>query len=252
MHSLKEPTKPFDLDEAMRRCADAVEPFPKAAMFQLAEEGFGAAFEQLVSCLISVRTYDEVTLPASRRLFGRARTAAEMTTLSVEEIDALITPCTYHERKAVQIHAIAERVVNEFGGELPCDDAVMQSFEGIGPKCAHLALGVACIRRGLLVRVSRRVGKVRDAAAEDGEVEGRVISVDVHVHRVTNRWGLVATRTPEQTTVALESAIPRRYDVEINRILMPFGKHICTAVRPRCSTCVVRDMCPKIGVTSHR
>lgn len=79
-----------------------------------------------------------------------------------------------------------------------------------------------------------------------------MISVDIHVHRVTNRWGIVAARSPEGTMVALEAVLPRRYDIEINERLVPFGKHICTGVRPRCSTCPVLDMCRQVGVTSYR
>jgi endonuclease-3 len=78
------------------------------------------------------------------------------------------------------------------------------------------------------------------------------VSVDIHVHRVTNRWGYVHARTPEQTMAALEAELPRDYWVEINRLLVPFGKHICTGTRPRCSTCPVLDMCLQVGVTTHR
>mgnify|MGYP001316353419 CR=1 FL=1 len=78
------------------------------------------------------------------------------------------------------------------------------------------------------------------------------ISVDTHVHRVTNRWGYVQTRTPEQTMVALAERLPEEYWIEINRLLVPFGKHICTAARPHCSTCPLLDLCRQVGVTSHR
>jgi endonuclease-3 len=78
------------------------------------------------------------------------------------------------------------------------------------------------------------------------------IGVDVHVHRVTNRWGYVAAKTPEKTLAALEEKLPREHWVEINELLVPFGKHVCTGVAPRCSTCPLDEMCPKIGVTTHR
>jgi endonuclease-3 len=218
--------QPFDIDQAMDRIRDAVKPFPKAAMFELAERGYDSPFEQLIACLISVRTYDEVSLPAAERLFQRARTPADLAALSVEEIDAQIATATFHDRKAAQIQAIARRVTDEFGGNLPCDVEVMQSFAGIGPKCANLALGVAC--------------------------NAPVISVDIHVHRVTNRWGVVKASTPEKTMVALEQWLPERYWIEINKLLVPFGKHICTGVRPKCSTCPVFEMCAQVGVKSHR
>jgi len=213
---------PFDIDEMMARIRAAVEPYPRAAMFELAEDGYAALFEQLVACIISIRTYDEVSLVAARRLFARARTPSEMAALPTGEIDTLIHPSTFHERKAVQIAAIARQVLDEFGGELPCDPDVLMSFSGVGIKCTNLALAVAC-------------GQAR-------------ISVDVHVHRITNRWGYVHTVAPEQTVLALEKDLPHEYWVEINRLLVPFGKHICTGHMPHCSTCPVLVYCRQVGV----
>lgn len=218
--------KPFDIDLAFGRIEAAVRPWPKAALFQLAEEGFTSAFEQLVACIISIRTYDEVTLPVSRALFGRARTPAAISELTHGELDGLIGASTFHERKASQILAIARRVTEEFQGNLPCERDVLLSFGGVGPKCANLVLGIAC--------------------AEP------FISVDVHVHRVTRRWGYVHASTPEKTLPALEDRLPRRYWIEINRLLVPFGKHICTGTLPRCSTCPLLDMCRQVGVKAHR
>jgi endonuclease-3 len=218
--------KPLDISLAVRRIRKAVKPWPKAALFELAENGFTTTFEQLVACIISIRTYDEVTLPVSRKLFERARTPEAMVKLTYEELDALISPSTFHERKASQILAIARRVIDEYGGEIPCDPEVLMSFSGVGPKCAHLVLGIAC-----------------------GEP---FISVDVHVHRVTNRWGYVRATTPEKTMVALAEKLPKRYWIEINRLLVPFGKHICTGNLPHCSTCPVLDMCQQVGVKAHR
>src|SRR5215210_5863828 len=102
--------KPFDIDLALKAISKAVRPWPKAAMFELAEDGFDSPFEQLVACMISIRTYDEVSLPTVRKLLARARTPAQMSKLTPEEIDDLIHACTFHERKAAQIHVIAQRV----------------------------------------------------------------------------------------------------------------------------------------------
>jgi endonuclease-3 len=211
---------------AVPRLREAVAGYPKAAMFELHDEGFSSVFEVLVACIISIRTYEEVTLPTARKLFAAARTPADVAALSVRQIDDLIHACTFHEPKARQIREIARRAVAEFGGELPCDYEVLTSFKGVGPKCANLSLGVACN-------------------------EARV-SVDIHVHRVTNRWGYVDASTPERTTVALEAKLPKKYRIEINRLLVPFGKHVCTGVRPRCSACPVVEMCARVGVTAHR
>ncbi len=218
--------QPFDIDVVMERIERAVEPFPKAALFELAGRGYASPFEQLVACMISIRTRDETTLPLAERLFARARTPADMARLDPEEVDRLIGASTFHEAKARQIVEISRRVVDEHGGEVPCDNAVLQSFPGVGPKCAHLVLGIAC-------------GQPR-------------VSADVHVHRVTNRWGYVGTTTPERTMAALEERLPERYWLDINRLLVPFGKHICTGTLPRCSTCPVLAWCQQVGVEAHR
>jgi endonuclease-3 len=216
----------FKIGVALRRIRKAVAPFPKAALFELAADGFDSPFELLVACIISIRTRDEVTLPTARRLFAQARTAAEVNRLPPAQIDAAICTCTFHENKARHIGAIAQRVVAEFDGSLPCDFETLISFHGVGPKCANLVLGIACAQS--------------------------YIGVDIHVHRVTNRWGYVAASTPEKTMAALAEKLPRRYWVGINSLLVPFGKHICTGARPKCSTCPVLDMCQQVGVTAHR
>jgi endonuclease III len=218
--------KPFNIHVAVERLRLATAGLPKAAMFALAEEGFTSLFQQLVACMISVRTRDETSLPAARDLLSRAPTPQAVAKLNPPEIDRLIQQSTFHARKAVQIHVMALRILEEMGGELPCDSELLKSFEGIGPKCAHLALGIAC-----------------------GQP---LISVDVHVHRVTNRWGCVQTSSPEQTMRALGEILPREYWIEINSLLVPFGKHICTGLRPRCPTCPLLDMCRQVGVTETR
>jgi endonuclease III len=216
----------FDIDRAMERLREAVRPFPRAMLFELYAEGHTSAFEMLVACLISVRTRDETSLAMARRLFARARTPTQLADMDINDIDALIDKCAFHLVKSEQINTLARLIVDENDAELPCSFEVMTSFPGIGPKCANLALGIAC-------------GQPR-------------IGVDIHVHRITNRWGYVSTRTPEQTLSALREKLPERYAVEINSLMVPFGKNICTPVGPKCSTCPLLDMCEQRGVTSHR
>jgi endonuclease-3 len=218
--------QPFAIDLVISRIRDAVRPFPKAALFELADEGFRSPFEQLVACLISIRTRDEVTLPVARQLFALARTPIAVSRLTIEAITERVKACTFPEAKARQIHQIATRIVAEYDGSLPCDATVLLSFHGVGIKCANLVLGIACKQPR--------------------------VAVDIHVHRITNRWGYVQTPTPERTTIALEAILPRDHWIEINRLLVPFGKHICTGNRPHCSTCPVLDQCRQVGVTGHR
>ncbi len=223
---LEPPEKlPFDLDEVLKRVEGAIRPFPKAALFELAAEGHASVFEQLAACIISTRTRDETTIAVARRLFAAAPTPEAVSRLGPARLDELIEACTFHEPKAHQIHAIALRAV-ELGGALPCDPALIESFHGVGPKCASLVLGIAC-------------GEPR-------------ISVDVHVHRITNRWGYVHTKSPEKTMKALEEQVPREHWIDVNRLLVPFGKHICTGERPRCSTCPALAFCRQVGVDEHR
>ena len=216
----------FNIHAVVRRIRLEVKQFADAAMFDLAEQGFATAFHQLVACIISVRTFDEVSLPAALRLFNTAPTSQDVSRLGVKKIAQLIKPASFYLTKAVNIRDLAERVAGEYGGNLPCDFDVMTSFRGVGPKCANLTLGIAC-----------------------GATE---ISVDIHVHRVTNRWGYVRTTTPEETRRALEKSLPRKYWVEINRLLVPFGKNICTGRLPKCSVCPVLEYCRQVGVTEHR
>jgi endonuclease-3 len=198
---------------------------PKAALFELAALGHKSTFEQLVACMISIRTRDEVTVPTARKLFEVAKTPEQVAKLTVRRIDSLVHACSFHHPKAAQIREIARRAVRDHNGKVPCDEETLLSFRGVGPKCANLVLGIAC-------------GEPR-------------VGVDIHVHRVTNRWGYVAAPTPEKTMTMLHKKLPRKNWIELNSLLVPFGKHICTGHQPKCSTCPVLDMCRQIGVTSH-
>jgi endonuclease III len=223
---LKGAKRSFNIHAMLRRIRTEVKQFADAAMFDLAERGYSTAFHQLVACIISVRTRDEVSLPTAIRLFEQAPTAQAMSRLSVAKVADIIRRSSFSGTKAYNISDLAKRVTEEYGGTLPCDFEVMTSFRGVGPKCANLTLGIAC-----------------------GETE---ISVDVHVHRVTNRWGYVRTATPDATRLALQKRLPRKYWVEINRLLVPFGKHVCTGRLPKCSVCPVLEYCKQVGVEGHR
>lgn len=211
----------------MRRVREAVRDYPKAVLFELAERGYGSPFQILVACIITIRTMEEVSLPAALKLFQTADTPEAIANLGPQRIDSLIRACTFHRPKSKTIHTIAVRANEQYRGKLPCDFNGLTSFAGVGPKCANLALGIGCHR-----------------------VAG--IPVDIHVHRVTNRWGYVSASTPEKTMAELEKVLPRRYWLEINKVLVPFGKHICTARLPHCSTCPVLEYCRQVGVTGRR
>ena len=220
------PKEPFDIDEVFRRLRIAVADLPKAAMFDLRDRGFSTPFEQLVGTLISARTRDETTLAVCLRLFAVARTPEAMAALDEAELIRLIRPATFPEPKARDIRELSRRIVAEHGGRVPETMEGLTAFRGVGPKIAALTLAVGFDRPA--------------------------IAVDVHVHRVTNRWGYVAAKTPEQTMAALAAKLPERYWIEINERLVPFGKFLCTAARPKCSTCVLLSVCRQVGVTNPR
>ncbi|AEI49802.1 endonuclease III domain-containing protein [Runella slithyformis] len=217
---------PFDLTLVLARIEESIRAFPKAAMFELAERGYSTLFEQLISCIISIRTLDETTIPVSLRLFAAARTPEELLRLTPEQLTELLYGATYPDQKAYTMLGIAKAAVEQYDHRLPADYDSLTALKGVGPKCANLALGVAT-----------------------GQA---AISVDIHVHRVVNRWGYVQANQPEKTLKQLEAKVPVPQWIEINRLLMPFGKHICTGTLPRCSTCPVLAWCEQVGVTQHR
>lgn len=217
---------PFDLPAMLADIEKAVAPYPKAAMFELYERGYNSLFEQLISCIISIRTLDETTIPVSLKLFARARTAKQILQLPLDELENVLYGSTFPGQKAQTIRGVAKAADEVYNGNLPADYDQLTALKGVGPKCANLALGVA------------------------HQVEA--ISVDIHVHRVVNRWGFISANTPEQTMKALKQKAPKNTWININRLLMPFGKHLCTGRLPHCSTCPVLPYCHQVGVTSHR
>ncbi|MDB5351080.1 MAG: nth 1 [Planctomycetota bacterium] len=217
-----EAKEPFDIDEVFRRLRDACAELPKAAMFDLRDRGYSSPFEQLVGSLISARTRDETTTAVCLRLFHVANTPQAMVSLSEEHLADLLRPATFPEPKARDILALSRRILSEYGGRVPETVEELTSFRGVGPKIAALTLAV---------------GFGRPA-----------IAVDVHVHRITNRWGYVHTATPEKTALALALELPERYWIEINERLVPFGKWICTAARPKCPVCPLLSLCRQVGV----
>jgi endonuclease-3 len=218
--------EPLDIDAVFERLRRAVADLPKAAMFDLRDQGYGSPFEQLVGSLVSARTRDETTVEVCLRLFAEARTPEDFVALPEDRLIALLMGATFPEPKARDLKVIARRIIDEHGGRVPDSLVELTAFRGVGPKIAALTLAVGFDRPA--------------------------VAVDVHVHRITNRWGYVATTSPERTMLALEKLLPQRYWIEINERLVPFGKFVCTAMRPKCSTCLLLSMCRQAGVVNPR
>lgn len=183
-------------------------------------------YKVLVSTIISLRTKDEVTMEASKRLFRLARTPSTMSRLPVQAIEKAIYPAGFYKTKARTLKQISRELVERHDGVVPDSVDELLQFKGVGRKTATLVVSL---------------GYGHDA-----------ICVDTHVHRVSNRLGLVATSTPEETEFALMALLPRKYWIGYNELLVSFGQQVCTPVSPHCSMCSVAATCPRVGVDTSR
>ena len=183
-------------------------------------------FRVLVACLLSLRTKDETTGPAAARLFALADTPAGLERLSTRTIERAIYQVGFYRTKARVLREISRDLLARWGGAVPDDLDALLTLKGVGRKTANLVVTQGFDKPG--------------------------ICVDVHVHRISNRWGYVKTRTPEETEMALRRILPRRYWIGYNDLLVAFGQNVCLPVSPRCSTCPVRAGCPRRGVTRSR
>ena len=183
-------------------------------------------FQILIACLLSLRTKDQTTAEASRRLFALADTPSAMRRLSVRRIERAIYPVGFFRTKARQIRAISERLLQEFNGKVPASIEALVTLPGVGRKTANLVVTVGFGKPG--------------------------ICVDTHVHRITNRWGYVATLTPDETEQALRHKLPARHWITFNDLLVPYGQHLCQPVSPHCTRCKVASYCERVGVVRSR
>lgn len=180
----------------------------------------------LISTVISLRTKDDVTIKASRRLFDVASTPEDMIKLSVEEIEKLIYPAGFYKRKAIQIKEISKILVEKYDGKVPSNAEELMALPGVGLKTTNLTLNLGF---GIVA-----------------------ICVDCHVHQITNRLGWIKTKTPEESEKALMQIMPKRFWIPLNELLVSYGQEVCTSVSPKCSMCPQNANCPKVGVTHSR
>ena len=183
-------------------------------------------FRILMSCLLSLRTKDKTTREASARLFELAHQPATMLTLPLQKIERAIYPVGFYRTKAKSIHAICRRLLDVYGGTVPNSIEELVTLSGVGRKTANLVVTVGYGKPG--------------------------ICVDIHVHRISNRWGYVRTKTPEETEQALRRKLPTPHWITFNDLLVPYGQNLCQPVSPFCSKCKIRDFCDRVGVTQSR
>jgi endonuclease-3 len=183
-------------------------------------------YKVLVSCIISLRTKDEVTRESSKRLFQAAGDPAAMYSLSQSRIEKLIYPAGFYRVKANNIREISRILIAEYGGRVPDEIDDLLKFPGVGRKTANLVVSMGFGKPG--------------------------ICVDTHVHRISNRLGYVETRNPKETEFALRDKLPPQYWMDVNDLLVTYGQNICTPISPHCSTCRLAPHCDRVGVGKSR
>lgn len=217
--------KDADIHEAVAILRDAVRQWKTPAV-TIVSQREGDPFKVLISCILSLRTQDKTTAAASARLFAQAPSPAAMLELPAETIVRAIYPVGFYRTKAETIRDICAVLLARYDGRVPDEIDELLKLKGVGRKTANLVVTLGFGKPG--------------------------ICVDTHVHRICNRWGYVRTKTPEQTEFALRAKLPRDYWLVINDLLVTFGQNQCTPVSPRCSTCQLRVLCDRVGVTKSR
>ncbi len=192
----------------------------------VARESARDPFRILIATVLSLRTKDQTTAEASTRLFQVADTPAAMRSLSPRRLERLIYPVGFYRTKATQIRAICGILLARHGGRVPDEIDELLALPGVGRKTANLVVTVGYHKPG--------------------------ICVDIHVHRISNRWGYIKTKTPEQSEEALRAKLPARYWITYNDLLVPYGQNLCLPVSPRCSQCKLAEYCDRVGVTTSR
>jgi endonuclease III len=183
-------------------------------------------FRILIACVLSLRTKDRTTAEASRRLFALACDPASMLKLPLPKIQAAIYPVGFFRTKAKQIHAMCAHILGTYEARVPDSIDELLTLPGVGRKTANLVVTVGYGKPG--------------------------ICVDIHVHRISNRWGYIQTKTPAQSEQALCQKLPAKYWITFNDLLVPFGQNVCQPVSPYCSRCHLTKYCDRVGVTRSR
>jgi len=183
-------------------------------------------FQILLSTVLSLRTKDQTTAEASARLFRLATTPRAMLAVPRRRIERTIYPVGFYRTKARHIHEICRDLLERYGGRVPDEIEELLTLKGVGRKTANLVVTLGFRKPG--------------------------ICVDVHVHRISNRWGYIRTRTPADSEEALRRKLPKRHWIIFNDLLVPFGQNLCKPVSPLCSQCKLARYCDRVGVRKSR
>jgi endonuclease-3 len=214
------------INTVLRVLKKEIKKWKTPAVGVIAEGAVDRPFATLVGTILSLRTKDKVTEAASNRLLRRAPDPGTIAALPVAEIERLIFPVGFYRTKARNLIETCRRLIEDHEGKVPRSLDALLELPGVGRKTANLVLTVGFGDYG--------------------------ICVDTHVHRISNLWGYVRTRTPEETEFALREKLPRRHWKTYNDYLVTFGQNLCVPVSPWCSRCPVARYCLRIGLKKHR
>ncbi len=203
-----------DIDSIVTTLQNAKQP---QSDFVKLMDSFKDPYLVLIACILSLRTNDRTTYPATLRMLKLAKTPYEMMKVSVEDLEKAIYPVGFYKNKAGQIIELSKKLVEEYDGKVPCDIEELCKFKGVGRKTANLVLS-------------------------EGFNEP-AICVDVHVHRIFNRLGYLKTKTPEETEFELRKKLPKKYWIPINSLLVTHGQNVCKPIKPNCALCPIREYC---------
>ena len=214
----------FNIADGLRKLKKEVRKFRIPSVRVIAKKN--DPFAVLVSCIISLRTRDEVTELASARLFTLAKLPAELLKLSNAKIEKAIYPAAFYRKKTKSLKELCQVLVKEYSGKVPDKLEELLKLKGVGRKTANLTLILGHNKPG--------------------------ICVDIHVHRISNRWGYVKTKSPDETEMVLREILPKRFWKGYNDLLVSFGQNLCKPISPFCGSCPIEDQCPKTGVNRFR
>jgi len=214
--------RPDDIHQIVRILKRETRQWPVPALANFLQ----TPFTVLISCILSLRTQDKTTTAASNRLFAIATTPKAMLETPVKAIERAIYPVAFYRTKAKSIHSICTLLLDRFRGKVPSDLDALLTLPGVGRKTANIVVTLAFGKPG--------------------------IAVDTHVHRLSNRFGYVRTRTADETEIALRKKLPPRYWIVFNDLLVAYGQNLCKPLSPHCSQCRIVDYCRRVGVTRSR
>jgi len=216
--------KPTDLSLVLRYLRKSIKSWRVPVVTKISRQQ--NPFMVLVSCLLSLRTRDEITDAASRRLFVLASSPKKLLRLDPKQVEKAIYPVAFYRNKTLRLYEISRALIDDNDGKVPDSLDQLLRLKGVGRKTANLTLVLGHNKPG--------------------------VCVDIHVHRIVNRWGYVQTKSPNETEKALRCKLPKRYWMEINNLLVSFGQNICKPQSPFCSNCVVLEYCEQVGVNRYR